>query len=342
MAVHDPVVIVGAARTAMGGFQGEFKSVAAPDLGVTAIRAAVERAAISVSDVDDVLMGCVLTAGQGQAPARQAAIAAGIPNSVGATTINKMCGSGMKAIMLGHDQIAAGSSSIVLAGGMESMSNAPYLLDRARNGYRIGHGKVIDHMFLDGLEDAYDKGRLMGTFAEDCATEFQFTRAAQDEFALASLTRAREAQASGAFAAEIAAVRLAGRGGETEVAEDEQPKTARPEKIPTLRPAFRKDGLLIVTFDEGTDARACCGERGLPGGPQAGQYGPGGGRIGAVLLSPFIRPGTVSDRPYNHYSTLRSIEQWFGLPYLGYAGSKNVPVFGRDVFTQLWGTNRMK
>ncbi|MGI8399535.1 acetyl-CoA C-acyltransferase [Agrobacterium deltaense] len=238
MAVHDPVVIVGAARTAMGGFQGEFKSVAAPDLGATAIRAAVERAAISVSDVDDVLMGCVLTAGQGQAPARQAAIAAGIPNSVGATTINKMCGSGMKAIMLGHDQIAAGSSSIVLAGGMESMSNAPYLLDRARNGYRIGHGKVIDHMFLDGLEDAYDKGRLMGTFAEDCAETYQFTRAMQDDYALASLERARRAIAEGAFEAEITPV--------GDVAVDEQPGKAKPEKIPQLKPAFRDGGTVTA------------------------------------------------------------------------------------------------
>ncbi|MFF2321708.1 acetyl-CoA C-acyltransferase [Agrobacterium sp. NPDC058088] len=222
----------------MGGFQGEFKSVAAPDLGATAIRAAVERAAISVSDIDDVLMGCVLTAGQGQAPARQAAIAAGIPNSVGATTINKMCGSGMKAIMLGHDQIAAGSSSIVLAGGMESMSNAPYLLDRARNGYRLGHGKVIDHMFLDGLEDAYDKGRLMGTFAEDCAETYQFTRAMQDDYALASLERARRAIAEGAFEAEIAPV--------GNVAVDEQPGKARPEKIPQLKPAFRDGGTVTA------------------------------------------------------------------------------------------------
>jgi acetyl-CoA C-acetyltransferase len=238
LAVHDPVVIVGAARTAMGGFQGEFKSVAASDLGAAAIRAAVERAAISSADIDDVLMGCVLSAGQGQAPARQAAIAAAIPNSVGATTINKMCGSGMKAIMLAHDQLAAGSSSIVLAGGMESMSNAPYLLDRARNGYRLGHGKLTDHMFLDGLEDAYDKGRLMGTFAEDCAQEYQFTRAMQDDFALASLERARRAIAEGAFEAEIAPV------GDDGV--DELPVKARPEKIPQLKPAFRDGGTVTA------------------------------------------------------------------------------------------------
>ncbi len=222
MAAHDPVVIVGAARTAMGGFQGEFKSVAAPDLGAAAIRAAVERTTISPADIDDVLMGCVLSAGQGQAPARQAAIAAGIPNSVGATTINKMCGSGMKAIMLAHDQLAAGGSSVVLAGGMESMSSAPYLLDRARNGYRLGHGKLTDHMFLDGLEDAYDKGRLMGTFAEDCAQDYQFTRAMQDDYALASLERARRAIAEGAFEGEITPV--------GDVAVDEQPGKARPEK----------------------------------------------------------------------------------------------------------------
>ncbi len=238
MAVHDPVVIVGAARTAMGGFQGEFKSVAASDLGAAAIRAAIERAAIPSSDIDDVLMGCVLSAGQGQAPARQAAIAAGIPNSVGATTINKMCGSGMKAIMLAHDQLAAGSSSVVLAGGMESMSNAPYLLDRARNGYRLGHGKLTDHMFLDGLEDAYDKGRLMGTFAEDCAQDYQFTRAMQDDYALASLERARRAIAEGAFEAEITSV--------GDVAVDEQPGKARPEKIPQLKPAFRDGGTVTA------------------------------------------------------------------------------------------------
>ncbi|OCJ63919.1 acetyl-CoA acetyltransferase [Agrobacterium tumefaciens] len=222
----------------MGGFQGEFKSVAASDLGAAAIRAAVERAAISSADIDDVLMGCVLSAGQGQAPARQAAIAAAIPNSVGATTINKMCGSGMKAIMLAHDQLAAGSSSIVLAGGMESMSNAPYLLDRARNGYRLGHGKLTDHMFLDGLEDAYDKGRLMGTFAEDCAQEYQFTRAMQDDFALASLERARRAIAEGAFEAEIAPV------GDDGV--DELPVKAKPEKIPQLKPTFRDGGTVTA------------------------------------------------------------------------------------------------
>ncbi|NSZ59601.1 acetyl-CoA C-acyltransferase [Agrobacterium tumefaciens] len=238
MAVHDPVVIVGAARTAMGGFQGEFKSVAAPDLAAAAIRAAVERAVISPADIDDVLMGCVLSAGQGQAPARQAAIAAGIPNSIGATTINKMCGSGMKAIMLAHDQLAAGSSSVVLAGGMESMSNAPYLLDRARDGYRLGHGKLTDHMFLDGLEDAYDKGRLMGTFAEDCAQDYQFTRAMQDDYALASLERARRAIAEGAFEAEITSV--------GDVAVDEQPGKARPEKIPQLKPAFRDGGTVTA------------------------------------------------------------------------------------------------
>jgi acetyl-CoA C-acetyltransferase len=236
------IVIVSAARTPMGGFQGALGPASASELGGAAIAAALARGGIEPADVDEVLMGCVLPAGQGQAPARQAGFHAGLPKEVPATTLNKMCGSGMKAVMLAHDGLKAGNGAVVVAGGMESMSNAPYLLPKMRGGARLGHAAALDHMFLDGLEDAYDRGRLMGTFAEDCATEFQFTRAAQDEFALASLTRAREAQASGAFAAEIAAVRVAGRGGETEVAEDEQPRTARPEKIPTLKPAFRKDG----------------------------------------------------------------------------------------------------
>ncbi|MDS7594672.1 acetyl-CoA C-acyltransferase [Agrobacterium tumefaciens] len=238
MTAHDPIVIVGAARTAMGGFQGELSSVVAPALGAAAIRAATERSTIALSDIDDVALGCVLTAGQGQAPARQAAIASGIPYSASAVTINKMCGSGMRAVMLGHDQIAAGTSSVVVAGGMESMSNAPYLLDRARSGYRLGHGKLTDHMFLDGLEDAYDKGRLMGTFAEDCAEAYQFTREMQDAYALTSLERARHAIATGAFAEEIAPV--------GDVALDEQPGKAKPEKIPLLKPAFRDGGTVTA------------------------------------------------------------------------------------------------
>ncbi len=246
MSQEDPIVIVGAARTPMGGFQGDLKDLAAPALGAAAIVAALERAAVKPESVDEVLFGCVLPAGQGQAPARQAALGAGLPAAAGCTTVNKMCGSGMKATMLAHDLIRAGAAEIVVAGGMESMSNAPYLLDRARSGYRMGHGKALDHMFLDGLEDAYDKGRLMGTFAEDCAEAYQFTRQAQDEFAIASLTRAQKAMRDGAFKGEI--VPVATKNGKTErvVAEDEQPPKAKLEKIPQLQPAFRKDGTVTA------------------------------------------------------------------------------------------------
>ncbi len=244
--MSDPVVIVAAARTPMGGFQGELKDATAAVLGATAIAAAIGRAGLTKTDIDEVLMGCVLPAGQGQAPARQAALGAGLDQSVACSTINKMCGSGMKAAMLGHDAILAGSAAIVVAGGMESMTNAPYLLDRARGGYRMGHGRVLDHMFLDGLEDAYDKGRLMGTFAEDTAEAYQFTRAAQDDFAIRSLARARQAIEDGSFAGEIAPVVLKGRGGETNIAIDEQPRTARPDKIPTLKPAFREGGTVTA------------------------------------------------------------------------------------------------
>jgi acetyl-CoA C-acetyltransferase len=230
----------------MGAFQGELKEFAAPELGAVAIRAAVERARLPPADIQEVIMGCVLPAGQGQAPARQASLKAGLPVSVGCTTINKMCGSAMKAAMLAHDLIAAGSADIVVAGGMESMTNAPYLLPKARSGYRMGHQVAQDHMFLDGLEDAYDKGRLMGTFAEDCATAYQFTRESQDEFALASLSRALGANNDGTFAWEIAPVTVAGKKGETHVAKDEQPAKASPEKISTLKPAFRKDGTVTA------------------------------------------------------------------------------------------------
>ncbi len=240
----DPIVITGAARTPMGGFQGELAGVPAAGLGATAIRAAT--AGLDTEAVQEIIMGCVLPAGQGQAPARQAAIAAGLPLGAGATTVNKMCGSGMKSVMLAHDLILAGSADVVVAGGMESMSNAPYLLPKARTGYRMGHGQVMDHMFLDGLEDAYDKGRLMGTFAEDCAEAYQFTREAQDDYAIASLTRAQQAIAQGAFASEIAPVAVKGKGGETVVRVDEQPGKARPEKIPTLRPAFREGGTVTA------------------------------------------------------------------------------------------------
>jgi len=242
----DAIVIVGAARTPMGGFLGDFKDVAASQLGARAIAAALERAGLKGEDAQEVIMGCVLPAGQGQAPARQAALAAGVPKSVGATTINKMCGSGMKAAMFAHDLIAAGSADIAIAGGMESMSNAPYLLERARAGYRMGHGKVLDSMFLDGLEDAYDKGRLMGTFAEDCARDYQFTREAQDAYALASLERANRAIRDGAFAAEITPVTVKAGKSEIIVATDEQPPKARPDKIPTLKPAFRDGGTVTA------------------------------------------------------------------------------------------------
>lgn len=246
MRPEDPIVIVGAARTPMGGFQGDLKDCTAPELGTAAIRAALERSGISPDAVEETVFGCVLPAGQGQAPARQAAIGAGLPFATGATTVNKMCGSGMKAVMLAHDLIAAGSASIAVAGGMESMTNAPYLLDRARGGYRLGHGRVIDHMFLDGLEDAYDKGRLMGTFAEDCAEAYQFTRAAQDDYAVTSLTRARNAIEEGAFDAEIVPVTIKAARFEKVVSQDEQPGKAKPEKIPTLKPAFRENGTVTA------------------------------------------------------------------------------------------------
>ena len=242
----EAIVIVGAARTPMGGFLGDLKDVSAPQLGARAIAAALERARLHGGDADEVVMGCVLPAGQGQAPARQAALNAGVPNSVGATTINKMCGSGMKAAMFAHDILAGGGADIVVAGGMESMSNAPYLLERARAGYRMGHGKIVDSMFLDGLEDAYDKGRLMGTFAEDCAREYQFTREAQDAYALASLARANRAMRDGAFEAEITPVAVTSGKSETVVRADEQPPKGKPEKIPTLKPAFREGGTVTA------------------------------------------------------------------------------------------------
>ena len=242
----DPIVIVGAARTPMGGFQGDLKDAAAPALGAVAIRAALARAGVDAGEVSEVIMGCVLPAGLGQAPARQASVGAGVPLSVGCTTVNKMCGSGMKAAMLAHDGLAAGSSEIMVAGGMESMSNAPYLLDRARSGYRMGHGRVYDHMFLDGLEDAYDRGRLMGTFAEDTAQAYQFTREAQDAFAIESLARAKRAIEDGSFAGEVAPVTVKGRKGEAIVERDEQPLKANLGKIPGLKPAFRDGGTVTA------------------------------------------------------------------------------------------------
>ncbi len=235
----DPIVVASAARTPMGAFQGELRALSAPELGAAAIRAAVSRAGLGPEDVCEVVMGCVLPAGLGQAPARQAALGAGLSDATPCATLNKVCGSGMKAIMLGHDMIAAGSAGVVVAGGMESMTNAPYLLDKARGGQRLGHGRVLDHMFLDGLEDAYDRGRLMGTFAEDTARHYQFTREAQDAYALESLARAQGAAEAGAFGDEIVPVGA-------DIRSDEGPRKARPDKIPTLKPAFRADGTVTA------------------------------------------------------------------------------------------------
>ena len=242
----DPIVIVGSARTPMGGFQGDLAGANAAELGASAIRASLTGAGLSPDAVEEVIFGCVLPAGQGQAPARQAALGAGLPLGAGATTVNKMCGSGMKAAMLAHDLILAGSADVMVAGGMESMSNAPYLLPKARGGYRMGHGQVMDHMFLDGLEDAYDKGRLMGTFAEDCAEAYQFTREAQDDFAITSLKRAQAAIEGGKFTAEVAPFTVKTRKGDVLVEIDEQPGKARLDKIPGLKPAFRKDGTVTA------------------------------------------------------------------------------------------------
>ena len=243
---EDPIVIVGMARTPMGSFQGSLSSISEPKLGSVAITAALERAQVSNEDVSEVIMGCVLPAGQGQAPARQAALGAGVPMDVGATTINKMCGSGMKATMFGHDLIVAGSADIAVVGGLESMSNAPYLLPKVRQGLRMGHGEIKDHMFIDGLEDAYDKGRLMGVFAENTAEKYQFTRESQDEFAIRSLKRGKKANEDGSFDAEMVPVTIKTRKEEVSVDRDEQPFSADLEKIPTLKPAFRKDGTVTA------------------------------------------------------------------------------------------------
>ncbi len=242
----DKVVIAGASRTPMGGFQGDFSGVPAATLGGVAIKAALEQAGAAPTDVDELLMGCVLPAGQGQAPARQAGFAAGLGKEVPATTLNKMCGSGMKTTMMAYDQLALGHTDVMVAGGMESMTNAPYLMPAMRSGARIGHAQTLDHMFLDGLEDAYDKGRLMGTFAEDCAESYQFTRQAQDDYALGSLTNALAAIESGAFSDEVAPVTLKTRKGDVVIETDEQPGKARPEKIPHLKPAFRDGGTVTA------------------------------------------------------------------------------------------------
>jgi len=242
----DPVVIASYARTPMGGFQGALSAVKATDLGAAAVRAAVERAGVAPDAVEQIVMGCVLPAGLGQAPARQAALHAGLPQSVEATTVNKMCGSGMQAAIMAHDALAAGSVDVVVAGGMESMSNAPYLLQKHRGGARIGHDAVMDSMYLDGLEDAYEPGRLMGSFAEETARTYQFTREAQDDYAISSLTRARAAVESGAFDREIVPVEVVTRKGTVLVERDEQPLKADPEKIPTLKPAFARDGTITA------------------------------------------------------------------------------------------------
>ena len=244
--IEDPVVIVGASRTPLGGFGGDLSSLSAPELGAVAISDAITKSGIKITDVNEVIMGVVLPAGQGQAPARQASIGAGIPKAVGATTINKMCGSGMKATMLAHDNILSGSHEIMVAGGMESMSNAPYLLPDARSGMRMGHGQLKDHMFIDGLEDAYDKGTLMGVYAENTAEAYQFTRDAQDEFSITSLKRALLASENGYFSDEIVPITVQSRKAETVIKSDEQPRNARPEKIPELRPAFREHGTVTA------------------------------------------------------------------------------------------------
>lgn len=243
---NDPIVIVAATRTPMGGMLGVLKDVSAHQLGSTVIKAAVKHAGLQPNDVQAVIMGCVLPAGQGQAPARQAALGAGLPNSTDSTTVNKMCGSGMKAIMLACDLLTTGTNNVIVAGGMESMTNAPYLLAKARSGYRLGHAQIIDHMMMDGLEDAYDKGKAMGVFAEATAQKYQFTREAQDQFAIASLTRAQKAINDGTFAAEITPVTITSPKGDTVVITDEQPGNAKIDKIPTLKPAFVKDGTVTA------------------------------------------------------------------------------------------------
>lgn len=243
---NDPIVIVSAVRTPMGGFQGELKSLTAPQLGAAAIKAAVERAGVASDAVDEVLFGCVLPAGLGQAPARQAALGAGLDKSTRCTTVNKMCGSGMQTTIMAHDMLLAGSADVVIAGGMESMSNSPYLLDRARAGYRMGHGRVLDSMFLDGLEDAYDKGRLMGTFAEDCAEANSFSREAQDAFAIASTTRAQQAIKDGSFKDEIVPLTVTVGKEQVVISNDEQPPKAKLDKVASLKPAFREGGTVTA------------------------------------------------------------------------------------------------
>lgn len=246
MSYTDPIVIISAARTPLGRFQGALSSLSATELGAHALRSVIERAGIEPEHVDEVLMGCVLAAGQGQAPARQAARQSGLPDAVGATTINKVCGSGMKATMLAYDLILAGSADFAISGGMESMSNAPYLLSKARTGYRVGHHTLLDHMLLDGLEDAYEKGRSMGDFGETAAETYQFDRSLQDSYAMETLTRAQQAAETGAFSEEIVPITIPIKGGEQQISQDEHPQKVHAEKIPNLRPAFRPDGTITA------------------------------------------------------------------------------------------------
>ena len=262
--MSENVVIAGMARTPMGGMQGSLSDVAAPALGAGSIKASLERSGVSPERIDETIMGCVLPAGLGQAPARQASMNAGIPNTTGCVTINKMCGSGMKAVMMGHDSIAAGSADVIVAGGMESMTNAPYILPKLRGGLRLGHGEVLDHMFIDGLEDAYEKGRLMGTYAEETSKHYGFTREAQDEFAIESLKRAQRAIDKGEFKREISPISFETRKGPVEIDTDEQPGNAKLDKIPQLRPAFAKDGTVTAanssSISDGAAAMILSGE----------------------------------------------------------------------------------
>ena len=291
--IQDPIVIVGAARTPMGAFQGDFSSLAAHDLGGAAIAAAVARAGIAPSAVGEVLFGNCLMAGQGQAPARQAAFKGGLPKSAGAVTLSKMCGSGMRAAMFAHDMLLAGSEQVLIAGGMESMTNAPYLLPKARGGYRIGHDRLFDHMMLDGLEDAYEPGRAMGTFGEDCAAKYQFSREAQDAFATASVQRAKAATESGAFSTEITPVTVKGRSGETVIRIDEGPGKVKLDKIATLKPAFKKDGTITAASSSSINDGAAA---------MVMMTGSTAGRLGCKPIARIVAHATHAQEP-NWFTT---------------------------------------
>ena len=291
--MSESIVIVGAARTPMGSFQGDFASLAAHDLGGAAIRAAVERAGIAPEVVNEVLFGNCLMAGQGQAPARQAAFKGGLPKSAGAVTLSKMCGSGMRAAMFAHDMLLAGSEQVLIAGGMESMTNAPYLLPKARGGYRIGHDRIFDHMMLDGLEDAYEPGRAMGTFGEDCAAKYQFSREAQDAFATASVQRAKAATESGAFSTEITPVTVKGRSGETVIRIDEGPGKVKLDKIATLKPAFKKDGTITAASSSSINDGAAA---------MAMMTGSTAGRLGCKPIARIVAHATHAQEP-NWFTT---------------------------------------